>query len=125
VNIVVDGIFVGNGVGSVALASVNVAIPVFSIIVSLSLLIAVGGGAVYSMQMGEGKPKEAQKLFSLSFTLVTVIMIVISIFCYLNMESIARVFGANDETLSYAVDYMRVLFIFSLILAWENYFSVF
>lgn len=46
VNIVIDGIFVGNGVGSVALASVNIAVPVFSIIISIALLIGIGGGTL-------------------------------------------------------------------------------
>ncbi|MEN1966507.1 MATE family efflux transporter [Lentibacillus sp. N15] len=125
VNIVVDGIFVGNGVGSVALASVNVAVPVFSIIISISLLIGVGGGTIYSMLMGEGKPKQAQQLFTMTFALLTVITIIITVACYWNMESIAHLLGANQETLTYAVDYMRILFLFSLILAWENFFSIF
>lgn len=125
VNIVVDGIFVGNGVGSVALASVNVAVPVFSIIISISLLIGVGGGTIYSMKMGEGKTKQAQQLFTIAFALLTTITVIIAVICYWNMENIALLFGANEETLDYAVDYMRVLFIFSLILAWENFFSIF
>src|SRR5690625_5587258 len=52
INIVIDGIFVGNGVGSIALASVNIAVPVFSIIISIALLIGIGGGTLYSMAMG-------------------------------------------------------------------------
>lgn len=125
INIVVDGIFVGNGVGSVALASVNVAVPVFSIIISISLLIGVGGGTLYSMAMGEGNTKQAQRLFTTSFVLITVVMIIIGLISLLNMESLARLFGANKETLPYAVDYMRILLLFSLILAWENLLSIF
>src|SRR5690625_7778147 len=49
VNIVIDGVFVGHGVSSIALAGVNIAAPVFSIILSIALLIGVGGGAIYSM----------------------------------------------------------------------------
>src|SRR5699024_8367578 len=53
-NSLIDGIFVGNGIGSVALASVNIAVPVFSIIISIALLIGIGGGTLYSMAIGEG-----------------------------------------------------------------------
>lgn len=125
INIVVDGIFVGNGVGSVALASVTIAVPVFSIIISISLLIGVGGGTLYSIAMGEGNTKRAQRLFTVSFVLITVITLVIAFISYLNMDSLARLFGANEETLPYAKDYMRILLIFSLILAWENCLSIF
>lgn len=125
VNIVIDGIFVGNGVGSVALAGVTIAVPVFSIIISIALLIGVGGGALYSMAIGEGNAIQAQKIFSISIFLLITITIVISFISYLNMETLANVFGANEETLPYAIDYMKILFIFALIIAIETCLSIF
>lgn len=125
VNIVVDGIFVGNGVGSVALASVNIAVPVFSVIISVALLIGMGGGTLYSIAMGENKPVRAQKIFSLSIFFIIGITIIIAVLSYMNLESLARLFGANDETLAYALDYMRILFIFSIVLALEAVVSIF
>lgn len=125
VNIVMDGIFVGNGVGSVALAGVNIAVPVFSIIISVALLIGIGGGAVYSMSMGENRPAQAKKVFSTSIAFLTLITIISSVISYLNMENLAYLFGANEETLPYALDYMRILFIFALIIALETCLSIF
>src|SRR5690625_1687239 len=125
VNIVIDGIFVGNGVGSVALASVNIAVPVFSIIISIALLIGIGGGTIYSMAMGENKPRQAQEIFTTSMALVAVITTVISLISYLNIEKLARLFGANDETLPYVLDYMNILLLFSLIIAIEVCLSIF
>ena len=125
VNIVIDGIFVGNGIGSVALASVNVAVPVFSIIISIALLIGVGGGTLYSIAMGEGKYNQARFIFTLATVFVTVSTCVVSGLSYFNMESIAYFFGANDETLSYVLDYMGILLLFSLIITWETALSIF
>lgn len=125
INIVIDGIFVGNGVGPVALASVNIAVPVFSIIISLSLLIGIGGGALYSMSVGRGDMDQAQKVFSTSIALVTIIIVVVTFVSYLNMESLARLFGANKETLPYVLDYMKILLIFGLFIALENCISIF
>lgn len=125
VNIVVDGIFVGHGVGSVALASVNIAVPVYSIIISISLLIGVGGGTLYSNAMGEGNTQKAQRIFTTAIAFITVITILISLISYLYMEPLAYLFGANEETLTYTMDYMRILFIFGLVIAWENCMSVF
>src|SRR5699024_11878826 len=61
INIVIDGIFVGNGIGPVALASVNIAVPVLSIIISIALLIGIGGGALYSLAMGGGNTERAKE----------------------------------------------------------------
>lgn len=125
VNIVVDGIFVGNGVGAVALAGVNIAAPVFSIIISLALLIGIGGGALYSVSTGKDDFSQARKIFTTSIFLVTFITIVISFISYLNMETLANFFGANEETLPYAMDYITILLIFSLIIALETCLSIF
>ena len=125
VNIVIDGIFVGNGVGAVALASVNIAVPVFSIIISVALLIGIGGGTLYSMSMGENNLKQAQRIFSISMVLLTIITVTIALISYLNIELLARLFGANEETLPYVIDYMEILLLFSLVLALETCLSIF
>ncbi|MGX4669987.1 MATE family efflux transporter [Cerasibacillus sp. JNUCC 74] len=125
VNIVIDGIFVGNGVGSVALASVNIAVPVFSIFISIALLIGVGGGTLYSIAVGAGDKEKGKRLFTISFALITIITIIIAVIGFIFIEPLAKLFGANAETLSYALDYMRILFIFSPILAWETCLSIF
>lgn len=125
INIVIDGIFVGNGVGSVALASVNIAVPVFSVIISLALLIGMGGGTLYSMAMGANDPLKARKIYTLSVVLITVVTIVISILGLFNLERLAFAFGANEATLPYVLDYMQILFIASLIMSLEVCLSIF
>src|SRR5699024_78741 len=125
VNIVIDGIFVGNGVGPVALASVNIAVPTFSVIMSISLMISIGGGTLYSISLGRNDSERAQKIFTMSLVYLIIVMITVSLAGYFNMEALAKLFGANQETLPYVMDYMGILFIFSLVLAGENFVSVF
>src|SRR5690625_3659829 len=125
VNIVIDGIFVGNGVGSAGLAGVNVAVPVFSIIISIALLIGIGGGTLYSMAMGRKDPNDAQKIFTVSFLLVVIVTVFVGFISYLNIERLSYTFGANEETLPYVLDYMEILLIFSLIIAVETWLSIF
>src|SRR5699024_6071393 len=93
VNSVIDGIFVGNGVGSLALASVNIAVPVFSVIISIALLIGIGGGTLYSMAMGRNDILKARQIFTLSMGLITVVTLVISAVSYFNLEQLAYIFG--------------------------------
>src|SRR5699024_9475462 len=109
VNIVVDGVFVGNGVGELALAGVNIAVPVFSIIISIALLIGMGGGTLYSMAMGEGDGDKAKRIFTKAMILVTVLTLIAAAISFVNMEALARLFGANADTLPYVIDYMTVL----------------
>lgn len=52
VNILVDGIFVSQGIGPTALAGINIAVPIFSILLSISLWIGVGGATLYSIALG-------------------------------------------------------------------------
>src|SRR5699024_12803224 len=100
-------------------------VPVFSIIISLALLIGMGGGTLYSMAMGQKNQLQARKVFTLSMVLITVLTIVISAVSYVNMEKLALLFGANQDTLPYVLDYMRILFISSLILSLETSLSIF
>lgn len=125
INIVVDGIFVGHGVSSTALAGVNIASPVFSIVLSVGLLIGIGGGAYYSMSLGQRDRKKAQEIFTLSMWIVTIITVVIGTISYFNMEKLAIIFGANEETMPYVIEYMRILLLFSLFMVWETTLSIF
>src|SRR5699024_11340191 len=86
VNIVVDGVCVGNGVGALALAGVNIAVPVFSIIISIALLIGMGGGTLYSMAMGEGDGDKAKRIFTKAMILVTVLTLIAAAISFVNME---------------------------------------
>src|SRR5690625_4724756 len=125
INIVIDGIFVGNGVGSVALASVNIAVPVFSIIISIALLIGIGGGTLYSIAMGRDDEQTAKQFFTLAIVLISIITIVVSFFSYVYIEPLAFLFGANTDTLPYVIDYMSVLLIAALIISLEIAISIF
>lgn len=54
---VVDGIFVGNGIGSDAMAAVNISAPIFMIITGVGLMFGMGGGILTSINLSQGKRK--------------------------------------------------------------------
>src|SRR5699024_3759665 len=125
VNIVVDGVFVGNGVGALALAGVNIAVPVFSIIISIALLIGMGGGTLYSMAMGEGDGDKAKRIFTKAMILVTVLTLIAAALSFVNMEALARLFGARADTVPCLIDETRALLACALILGLEPGISIF
>lgn len=125
INIVIDGIFVGHGVGSIALAGVNIAVPIFSVVLSIALLIGVGGGTLFSIAVGQKREMEAKQIFTLSMVFVTIITIIVSLLCFIFIEQLAFLFGANDDTLQYVLEYLVMFLAFSLFLVWETSLSVF
>ncbi len=125
INILIDGIFVGHGVGEVGLASVNIAVPVFSLFISLALWIGIGGGTLYSFYMGEGNQEKAKGVFSLAMASITFLVLIAGIIGRANVASISKMLGANADTLSLVTDYLSVLFLFGWVMALQQVLSVF
>lgn len=125
VNIVMDGIFVGHRLGGVALAGINIAVPVFSIFTAISLWIGIGGATQHSFALGEKNVTKAQQIFTRSVILVITITIMLAIIAFIFRVPLAYLLGANDETLPYVMDYMNVLLLFGFVLTLENILSIF
>ncbi|MBC1372890.1 MATE family efflux transporter [Listeria booriae] len=125
VNIVADGIFVGHRLGGVALAGINIAVPVFSIFTAISLWIGIGGATQYSFALGEKNIPEAQRIFTRSIIMVFVITITLAGIAFIFRVPLANVLGANPETLPYVMDYMTILLMFGFAFTVENILSIF
>lgn len=125
INILIDGIFVGNGVGAEGLAGVNLAMPVFSLIFSIALWIGIGGGTLYSIRIGERQMEQARSVFSLSLITTILILALIGTVGYFQVEAAARMLGANAETLSHTVEYLQVLFSLGWLIALQQLLSIF
>lgn len=62
---VVDGIFVGQGIGSAALDAVNIAVPFITTVVAVAAMFPMGGAAIVAIRMGRGIVLEALMIFCL------------------------------------------------------------
>ena len=125
VNILVDGIFVSNGIGPEALAGINIAVPIFSILLSISLWIGMGGATLFSISLGESNIKEARSIFSQSFFLAVIIVGVLVILSLWKQKEIAYLFGASDEIFPYVKDYLHIILVFGVVYVIENILSIF
>ncbi|MGE7020694.1 MATE family efflux transporter [Solibacillus cecembensis] len=125
INILVDGIFVSNGVGPEALAGVNIAVPIFSILLSISLWIGMGGATLYSIALGQNNLKKAQSIFTQSFFLATFIVGTLVVLLLWKQKEIAYLFGASDEIFPYVKDYLQIILIFGVVYVIENILSIF
>lgn len=124
-NILIDGLFVSHGVGADALAGVNIAVPIYSVILSISLWIGMGGATLYSIALGEKNYHQAQNVFNHSLWLTLIITGILVFFCLLFEKPITYLFGANDLIINHATNYLHVILLFGLIFVLENILSIF
>ena len=106
---VVDGLFVSNLVGDLALSSVNIVFPVAMIVGSFGFMLGTGGSAIVARTMGEGDQPLANRYFSMIIYAVVVLGAVLSTVCVIYMEPIARFAGASDALIGDCVVYGRIL----------------
>ena len=78
---VVDGLFVSNLVGDLALSSVNIVFPVAMIVGSFGFMLGTGGSAIVARTMGEGDQPLANRYFSMIIYAVVVLGAVLSTVC--------------------------------------------
>ncbi len=74
-NVVVDTIFVGNWIGSIAIAAINVVLPVSFFIAALGMAIGIGGSSIISRALGANKKEKALKTFGNQITLTLLLTI--------------------------------------------------
>src|SRR5690554_1379699 len=105
----VDTIFVGQGVGLLGIAGVSVAFPIQMIIMSFAQMFGIGGASVISRRLGAKDVKNAEKTMGNVFSLVLIMSALIAILGSIYIEPLLRIFGATEDIMPFAVDYMRVI----------------
>lgn len=112
---IVDGIFVGRGVGATALGSINIVFPFIMLQIAISMLISVGGANIFSSSMGKGDKEYAKSAFSISITTLTILSVIINLFALIFPESVCNLLGADSELLPMSVEYLRYIALFGII----------
>lgn len=109
----VDRAFIGSieGVGALAISGLGVTMPIFTIIVGFGVLIAVGGSTNISIKLGAKEKDNAEKVLGNTLMLAIITSIVIMIIGTLFIDKILYLFGASEDTITYARDYIGVIFL--------------
>lgn len=124
VNIVIDGIMVGNRLGPVALAGVGIAAPVYTVFVAMSLWIGIGAATRYSAMMGAKRPDKARVIFSHAIVSIFILTLIVGLTAFVFRTELAYLLGANADTFQYTAGYMKVMLLFGFIFTVENAFSI-
>lgn len=114
---IIDSIFVGKGVGEVALAGVTVTIPIITIYMAFIMLVGMGATSLISIKLGENKTDEAERIMGNAFVLFVIMGITLTVFGLIFLEPILINFGASPDILKFSVDYTRIILLGSTFLA--------
>ncbi|QDI92136.1 MATE family efflux transporter [Salicibibacter halophilus] len=125
VNYVVDAVMVGNKLGALSLAGINLASPVYTLFVGISIWVGVGGATLYSQRMGAGERERARQIFTHSVILIIALTAIVCVTALTFHEPLVFALGANAETAPYASAYLNVFLVFGLVLTLENACSIF
>lgn len=108
---VVDRIFVGWGVGEDGIAGITIGFPLMIIMMAFSMLIGIGATALISMRLGEKRKEEAELIAGNALSLLVIVAVVITGFGLIFMDPLLKLFGASEEILPYAKEYLTVILI--------------
>ncbi|MGB2116973.1 MAG: MATE family efflux transporter [Flavobacteriaceae bacterium] len=110
-NILVDTIFVGNWIGTTAIAAINIVLPVSFFIAALGMAIGVGGSSVLSRALGAGKSEKALKTFGNQIILTLSLTVFLVVFGLIFQSQIIPLFGGKGNIFSLAkIYYVIVLY---------------
>lgn len=107
---IVDRIYIGHmpGNGNLALTGVGVCMPIIMIVSAFAALISNGGAPMASIAMGRKEHDHAEKILGNCFLLQILISVVLTAVLLLWNRPLLYTFGASDNTIGYAVDYMNI-----------------
>lgn len=106
---IVDRIFIGQGVGALAIAGLAITFPIMNIIHAFGSLIGVGSSARMSIVLGKKDIPWAEKILGNSTIFTLILSGIVMILSYLFLNDILQLFGATSETVAYARDYMVIV----------------
>jgi len=121
---IVDTVFVGLGVGPLAIAALAIVFPIQMIVSAVAQAIGVGTASIVSRRLGEKRPEEAAKAAGTAYAAVTAATAILVAILFLFMRPILGFFGASAEIMPFAMEYTGIVgagfFFFSLSMCASN-----
>nr|WP_300851025.1 MATE family efflux transporter [uncultured Acetatifactor sp.] len=107
---IVDRIYIGHipEIGSAALTGVGICFPIIMLIMAFSSLVAMGGAPQAAIAMGQQNNEKAERILGNCFTSLLIVAAALTAVFLVFGEPILRAFGASDNTVGYANDYLQI-----------------
>lgn len=106
---IVDSIFVGQGVGPLAITGLALTMPMMNLTAAFGAMVGAGSGALTSIRLGQGNKTAAENILGNVVLLNVVMGVVLMIFGLYYIDPLLYFFGASEQTLPYAREYMQII----------------
>ncbi|MFC4665874.1 MATE family efflux transporter [Falsiporphyromonas endometrii] len=106
---IADRIFIGQGVGAMAIAGLTLTFPIMIFLQAFGMLVGAGASVRVSIALGKDDHKEAEKILANAIMLTILISAATIVPCFIYLEPLLRLFGASDETMPYALEYLKII----------------
>ncbi len=106
---IIDSIFIGRGVGPMAIAGLAITFPLMNLVAAFCMLIAAGGATISSIFLGQKNYSRATDVVNNVFTLCLIHSVVFGGLTLIFIDPILLFFGATEDTISYAREFMEVI----------------
>ena len=107
----VDSIFIGQGVGAMAISGLAITFPFMNLSSAVGAAIGVGASTYLSVKLGQKDYKTAELLLGNAVVLKIITGILFGAVCLLFLDPILYFFGATENTIGYARDYMQIILV--------------
>ena len=116
---VIDGVFVGRGVGSNGIAAINICYPIFLVLTGFALMVGMGASVVASIHLSQNNVKAARINVTQAMWFSTFVAISVMIFALLAPEQISYMLGASQTLMPLVRDYLVYLIPSGIMLMWS------
>lgn len=105
----VDSIFIGHGVGTMALSALALTFPLMNLGAAFGALVGVGAATLISVKLGQKDYDTAQRVLGNVFVLNVLLGLAFTIIVFPFLDPILYFFGGSDETVGYARQFMEII----------------
>lgn len=105
---IIDQLFIGHAVGTLGNAATNIAFPLSTACIAISLLFGIGGASCFNLTMGAGKTDKAGYYIGNSITMLTLCGVVLSVITLTCLNPLLKLFAAPDDVFPYAEEYVKI-----------------
>lgn len=106
---IIDSIFIGHGVGAMAIAGLAITFPLMNLAAAFGNLVSADGSTISSIRLGQKDMEGVNKVLGNTLMLCFINAVVFGGLAFIFLDDILRFFGASTDTLPYARDFMQII----------------
>ena len=106
---IIDRIYIGQGVGALAISGLALTFPIMNLLGAFGMLVGHGAAARVSLLLGNDNTREANAILPNTLILSLFFYLIVSSLCYIFLDPILYAFGGSEQTLPYAREYLRII----------------